>query len=575
MISRSGSALSNAFVVTASPGARKDASGRARRWAIGVAIVVGVSGLTGVVSASAKRAAGPVSTIYVADSGSHEVTPIEAPASVAGRPIRLGALSPVALAVAPGAKTVYVVADGSDVNGSPGTAIPISTATDTPGKPIAVGVASQAISITPNGKKAFVLNGIDAATTSEATPATVTPIDLTTLRPLAPIKVGTLPQSMTMSPNGKLLYLVDSSQSNPGEPIAITPVDTATDTAGPEIKLSRASVPFPASGIVFTSNSRTAYAITASGVVPITTATGTVGKVIGLRTANPVAIAVTHDGSSIAEVGTPVTALEPQSPYTDNVTLAVVSAATGDVRRVAKLGNEPGAISWQVAITPDGSTAYVLVITSLPRESLVIPVDLATGTAGKPIDVGRNAFSITLSPNGDIAYVVAGGTFKGVGSAGNAPGSVLPIATATDTLGKAIIVGLAPTALAITAGLVDQVENLTATLSVKRQLVAAFAVGSHLTVAKVAGTAPGSVYYSFDKTTGTYWAEGAFVPAKGDPPAMMQDAGAFGVFSRATGGTWKFLGSSLPIACEELRVVPKAVLALWAVPPTDARYCRP
>jgi hypothetical protein len=561
--------------VTASPHVRKDARGRARGCAIAVTIVVCGSGLSGVGSASGKGEAGPVSTIYVADGASHEVTPLETSAGVAGRPILLGALSPVALAVAPGAKTLYVVADGSDVNGSPGSAIPISTATDTPGKPIAAGIASQAISIMPNGEKAFVLNGIDAATTSEATPATVTPIDLATLRPLAPIKVGTLPQSMTMSPNGKLLYVVDSSQSDVGEPIAITPVDTATDTAGPEIKLSKASVPFPASGIVFTSNSRTAYAITASGVVPITTATGAVGKVIGLRTANPVAIAVIGDGSSIAEVGTPVTALVPQSPYTDNVTLAVVSAATGDVGKVARLGNEPGAIAWQVAITPDGSTAYVLVITSPPRESLVIPVDLTTGNAGKPIDAGRNAFSIAISPNGDTAYVLDGGAFQGVGSAHDAPGAVLPIATATDTVGKAISVGIGPTTFAIASAREDQVENLTATPSLKRQLVAAFAVGWHLRVSEVAGTAPGSVYYSFDKTTRTYWAEGSFVPAKGDPPAMMQDAGAFGVFSRTTGGAWKFVGSSLPIACEELSVVPTAILALWAVPSTDAKYCRP
>jgi len=441
--------VSNAFGVIASLRSRRDARGRACRWATAVAIVIGgYGGLTAVVSASVTGGAGSVSTIYVADEASHEVTPIDAATGVAGRPIRLGSLAPVALAVAPGAKTVYVVADGSDMNGSPGSVVPIVTATDMPGKPIAVGTASQAISITPNGKKAFVLNGIDAATTPEATPATVTPIDLATGRPLAPVKVGTLPQSMTMSPNGKLLYVVDTNQSDPGEPSAITPVDTATDTAGPEIKLSKALVPFPASGIAFTSNSRTAYAITAAGVVPISTATGKVGKVIGLGTANQVAIAVAPDSSSIVEVGTPVTALEPKSPYTDNVTLAVVSATTGAVRSVAKLGNEPGAISWQVAITPDGSTAYVLVITSPPRESLVIPVDLATGTAGKPIDAGRNAFSLALSQNGDTAYVLDGGTYKGAGSRHNTPGSVLPIATGTSTAGKAITAGLGPIAFA-------------------------------------------------------------------------------------------------------------------------------
>ncbi len=441
--------LTNQVVPSASSRSRRDVRRRACRWAAALAIIGCCGGLTAVGSASVAGRSGSPSTIYVADEPSHEVTPIDAETGVAGRPISLGSLGPVALAVAPGGKTVYVVADGSDMIGSPGSVVPIVTATDVPGKPIAVGTASQAISITPNGEKAFVLNGIDAATTSEATPAMVTPIDLASGRALAAVKVGTLPQSMTMSPNGKLLYVVDTNQSDPGEPSAITPVDTATDTAGPEIKLSKALVPFPASGIAFTSNSRTAYAITAAGVVPISTATGRVGKVIGLRTANQVAIAVTPDSSSIVEVGTPVTALEPKSPYTDNVTLAVVSAATGAVRSVAKLGNEPGAISWQVVITPAGSTAYVLVTTSVPRESLVIPVDLATGTAGKPIDAGPNALSLALSQNGATAYVLDSGTYDGAGSRHNTPGSVLSIATGTGTAGKTITAGLGPLAFTI------------------------------------------------------------------------------------------------------------------------------
>ena len=385
----------------------------------------------------------------MANLASHDITPIDASTGIAVRPIGLGALSPVALAVAPGAKTLYVVAVGGDEDGSPGSVIPIATATDRPGRPIAVGTSPQAIAITPNGKMAYVLNGIDAATTPETTPATVTPIDLATCTALHPIKVGTLPLSMTMSPNGKLLYVVDSSQSNPGEPSAITPVDTATDTSAPAIKLARNLVPFSVSGLAFMSNSATAYAITSSGIVPINTATGRLGKTIGLRTSVPVAIAVTRDNSAIAEVGVPVTALEQGSPYANNVTFALLSTRTGVVGKVATLGDEPGAMSWEVAIAPNGSSAYVLATTSSPRESTVIPVDLATGTAGKTIDVGRNASMLAISPNGATVFVLDSGTYVGVGSPHNTPGRVIPIATSTSTVGKAITVGLAPAAFAI------------------------------------------------------------------------------------------------------------------------------
>jgi len=444
--------------VVAGPSPRTRAAERACRWAL--AIALGVGALTSVVSSpvagsvtsgpSTSRSVTFDSTIYVANLASHDVTPINAATGVAERPIKLGALSPVALAVAPGSKTLYVVAVGSDEVGSPGSVIPIATATDRPGKPIAVGASPQAIAITPNGEMAYVLNGIDAATTPSTTSATVTPIDLATGTARRPIKVGTLPLSMTMSPNGKLLYVVDSRQNNPGEPSAITPVNTATDTSAPAISLARDLVPFSVSGLAFTSNSATAYAITSSGIVAITTATRRLATAIGLRTSVPVAIAVTRNNSAIAEVGVPVTALEQGSPYANNVTLAVLSTRTGVAGKVVTLGDEPGATCWEVVITSNGSTAYVLATTSSPRHSFVFRVDLTTGTAAKTIDVGRNASQIAVSANGATVFVLDSGTYVGPGSPRNVPGRVIPIATSTGTVGKAITVGLAPVGFAMT-----------------------------------------------------------------------------------------------------------------------------
>lgn len=51
-----------------------------------------------------------------------------------------------------------------------------------------------------------------------------------------------------------------------------------------------------------------------------------------------------------------------------------------------------------VAITPDGSTAYVVNSDSFDEPSTVTPIQLATGTRGKPIPVGRGPATIALSP---------------------------------------------------------------------------------------------------------------------------------------------------------------------------------
>jgi hypothetical protein len=222
----------------------------------------------------------------------------------------------------------------------------------------------------------------------------------------------------------------------------------------------------------------------------------------------------------------------------------------------------------------------VLTITQSPSQSplvssqsTLIPVDLATGKAAKALDVGQNAQALAVGPGGATVYVLVIGPYRNK-SPHYGPGSVVPVAKATGLLGEPVPVGALPQAFAISRPPLDRAQDVVATPTVKSQLVAAFVSGWHLKASQVAGAAPGSLYYAYDVTTRTYWAEAAFLPARGDPPAMMQDAGAFGVFTRPANGRWKFLGSSLPIACRELSLVPPAVLALWGVAPTDAAYCR-
>ncbi len=89
-----------------------------------------------------------------------------------------------------------------------------------------------------------------------------------------------------------------------------------------------------------------------------------------------------------------------------------------------------------IAITPDGQTAYVVNdrwLSSTPNE--VVPVDLATGKAGTPIQLGDpqgTPLNIAIAPNGLSAYVTEIVLGSGRGSA------VVPIDLTTGVAGVPI-----------------------------------------------------------------------------------------------------------------------------------------
>src|SRR6266496_620302 len=87
----------------------------------------------------------------------------------------------------PAVPAVYVSYDGPGW----GAVIPITIATNTPGKPIKVGRVPTAIAITPDGKTAYV---------SSEDSSTVTPITTATNTAGKPIKVGPNPRRLASTP---------------------------------------------------------------------------------------------------------------------------------------------------------------------------------------------------------------------------------------------------------------------------------------------------------------------------------------------------------------------------------------
>lgn len=96
----------------------------------------------------------------------------------------------------------------------------------------------------------------------------------------------------------------------------------------------------------------------------------------------------------------------------------------------------------KVPRVPTG-TAYVI----NSGGGTVTPIDLATSTAGKPIDIAGEPVALTAAPDGKTAYVVTGAT-SSHGPSSNQ--TVTPIDLTTNTAEKPIIFPNPPDAIAIT-----------------------------------------------------------------------------------------------------------------------------
>jgi DNA-binding beta-propeller fold protein YncE len=262
--------------------------------------------------------------------------------SVAGGSL---AASPAAAAASPPAWTAYVVSNTTDA------VIPVNTATDAVGTPIAVGSGPSAIAITPDATTAYVT---DEGTTNTA-PGFVTPIDLSTNMAGVAIPVGSGPDAIAITPNGSTAWVGNYNDDT------VTPINLVTNTAGTPIPVGGAPT-----SISITPDGSTAYVGRAyeSGIqLDLTTTSIQPGA-----SPSGFASAITPNGATV--VGT--------SPQDNNVD--VVNPATDTGTTVAALNDPEG-----VAITPDGSTAYVAYSPFTTNKGALLAIPVAD-----PRSVGQN-----------------------------------------------------------------------------------------------------------------------------------------------------------------------------------------
>ena len=160
-------------------------------------------------------------------------------------------------------------------------------------------------------------------------------------------------------------------------------------------------------------------------MTPIDTATNTAGAPITVGGPFPKEVAITPDGKTayVTNWGSGITL----------GTVTPIDTATNTAGAPIVVGVRSG--PWGVAVTPDSSTAYV----GLSDDDSVTPINIATNTAGTPIPVGSGPHDVAITPDGTTAYVTNSNT-----------STVTPINTAINTEGPPIFVGSNPQGVAIT-----------------------------------------------------------------------------------------------------------------------------
>jgi hypothetical protein len=168
------------------------------------------------------------STAYVVNADG--VVPVDLEECTVGTMIPV--LHGISIAVSPDGKTAYV---GTMYQGTY-TVTPIVIETNTPGEPVPIDVWPQPMTITPDGKTLYIAGG-----------SGVTPINLASKTLGTPIPIGVGHNStLAITPDGQtgyVLYQTFNAQTNPNAGSELVPFSTTTKKPGTPILLN--GVKFP------------------------------------------------------------------------------------------------------------------------------------------------------------------------------------------------------------------------------------------------------------------------------------------------------------------------------------------
>jgi YVTN family beta-propeller protein len=312
------------------------------------------------------------------------------PAPTLSAAISVGAL-PAGVAFNPDGRRAYVANRGD------GTVSMINTATKQVMVSTSVGSGGaatvQGVVVSPDGRRVYAdvyegASGTRVVTVLHATTNAV--LDTIPVGTSQPVPQGANPQGITISPDGRLLFVADNYDGG-----AFVVLDTATKQPVASIAMGTGTVP---SGVAASPDGLRAYlAFAGSNAIEVfdlpsrsVTATVAVG-------AAPAGVAVTPDGRTC---------------YVANgadSSVSIVDTSTNQVTATILAGFATPA---GIAISPDGSRAYVA-NSGNNSVSVVRTVDAGLDAT---IPVGAGPLGIAVSPDGKQAYVSEG--------AGNSVGQI-------------------------------------------------------------------------------------------------------------------------------------------------------
>jgi YVTN family beta-propeller protein len=223
----------------------------------------------------------------------------------------------------------------------------------------------------------------------------VVPVDLATHSPGTPIRVpqvsDTLLDQAATSRDGGTVYEVGET----GFGGTVTPIRTATNTAGPTIPVKGVQPDY----LVLAPDGKTAYLSAPEGLFRISTATNTASRVTNCSRSGCRALAITPDGKTLYVLS-----------GEGRIVLVIRTATDTVLTRIELPADAPGG-PFNIAISPDGKTAYVVNETweAKPGGSSVTPISLATNTALTPIKIWARgvADALVFAPGGRTAYVLS------------------------------------------------------------------------------------------------------------------------------------------------------------------------
>jgi DNA-binding beta-propeller fold protein YncE len=257
-------------------------------------------------------------------------------------------------------------------------------------------VAATGLSLT--GPASATTRATTAATTvyvANYLSGTITPINAATDTAGPPISTIGQPYMLAATPDGRTVYVV-SVDNRPAPPQTyVTPINTVTGKPG-------SPIPNVAGPMAIAPDGKTLYVLGGGGIVPIATATNKTGTPIPLPAGDRVvAIAISRDGRRAYVAG-----------GTDfgQGTVTAINLVTGRAGRTICTGMARGYGPASLAITRDGSTVYAGGGNS--PGNFILPIHTATTTAGTPIRPAGSFFGVMqVSPDGKTLYALAANGF--------------------------------------------------------------------------------------------------------------------------------------------------------------------